>query len=60
MYGCVFVSKAAKKKIYMVSHLEPDRSLTGGTWYSDQDFDTAFVDLMNTFCLSILVKKVCF
>ena len=31
----------------MLYHLEPDRSVTGGAWYSDQDFESEFVDILN-------------
>ena len=27
----------------MLFNLEPDHSVTGGAWYSDQDFETEFV-----------------
>ncbi|KAJ8309487.1 hypothetical protein KUTeg_014361 [Tegillarca granosa] len=35
---------ASKKKVYMLYNLEPDRSVTGGAWYSDQDFESEFVE----------------
>ena len=48
----------SKKKIYMLFHLEPDESLTGGAWYSDQEFETEFVDVLNVKCQQYLQKKV--
>lgn len=47
----------SKKKIYMLFHLEPDESLTGGAWYSDQEFETEFVDVLNVKCQQYLQKK---
>ena len=42
----------------MLYELEPDRSLTGGAWYSDQDFDSEFVTILNQFCLKYLNDKL--
>eukprot|EP00762_Andalucia_godoyi_P004065 ANDGO_06330.mRNA.1 DNA-directed RNA polymerase III subunit rpc6 len=36
--------EAKTRKVYMLFDLEPSRDLTGGPWYSEQDFDSAFVD----------------
>lgn len=41
----------------MLYNLEPDRSLTGGAWYSDQDFESDFVDALNQGCYRILKQK---
>ncbi|ESO13213.1 hypothetical protein HELRODRAFT_184881 [Helobdella robusta] len=49
---------AARKKIYMLYDLVPDISLTGGSWYSEQRFDSEYVDLINACCLRILQQKV--
>ncbi|KAI5740487.1 hypothetical protein M8J76_004331 [Diaphorina citri] len=48
---------ASKKKVYMLFDLEPDRSLTGGTWYQDQDFEVEFVDVLNQQCYRFLQLK---
>ncbi|XP_015187952.1 PREDICTED: DNA-directed RNA polymerase III subunit RPC6 isoform X2 [Polistes dominula] len=48
---------ANKKKVYMVYNLEPDRSITGGAWYQDQDFEAEFVEILNQQCLKFLEKK---
>lgn len=45
---------AAKKKVYMLYNLEPHRSVTGGAWYQDQDFETEFVDILNQQSLQFL------
>ncbi|KAG6462254.1 hypothetical protein O3G_MSEX013153 [Manduca sexta] len=48
---------ASKKKVYMLYNLEPDRSITGGAWYQDQDFDLEFVDILNIQCLRFLNQR---
>jgi DNA-directed RNA polymerase III subunit RPC6 len=45
---------AGKKKVYMLYNLEPDRTVTGGAWYNDTDFDFEFVDVLNQQCLRFL------
>jgi len=50
---------AAKKKVYMLYDLEPDRSVTGGSWYSDQDFESEFVQVLHQQCLKFLKQKNC-
>jgi len=49
---------AAKKKVYMLFDLEPDRSVTGGSWYSDQDFESEFVQVLHQQCLKFLKQKI--
>ena len=50
---------ALKKKVYMLYNLEPDRAVTGGSWYSnDQDFEVEFVDILNQQCYQYLKSKV--
>lgn len=34
------------KKIWMLFHLEPSVDITGGPWYTDNEFDHEFVDLI--------------
>lgn len=48
----------SKKKVYMLFELEPDRSVTGGAWYSDQDFDAEFVNVLNQTCFKFLQEKM--
>lgn len=45
---------ASKKKVYMLYDVEPARSITGGAWYQDSDFETEFVDVLNSQCLKFL------
>ena len=42
----------------MLYNLEPDRTVTGGAWYSDQDFESEFVEVLNQQCYKYLVQKV--
>lgn len=44
----------------MLFNLEPDASVTGGAWYSDQDFEAEFVDILNQQCFKFLQQKVHF
>lgn len=48
---------ASKKKVYMLFDLEPDRSLTGGSWYSGKDYEGEFVDVLNEHCYLYLLSK---
>lgn len=48
---------ASKKKVYMLYNLEPDRSVTGGAWYQDQDFEAEFVDVLNQQCYRFLEDR---
>ena len=42
----------------MLFNLEPDTSVTGGAWYSDQDFESEFVEVLNQQCYRCLLQKV--
>ena len=42
----------------MLFNLTPDRSVTGGAWYSDQDFESEFVEVLNQQCFKFLQQKV--
>ncbi|XP_063426527.1 DNA-directed RNA polymerase III subunit RPC6-like [Mytilus trossulus] len=48
---------ASKKKVYMLYDLEPAQSVTGGAWYSDQDFESEFVEVLNQQCFKFLEQK---
>lgn len=49
--------QASKKKVYMLYNLEPDRSISGGAWYQDQDFESEFVDILNVQCYRFLSQR---
>jgi DNA-directed RNA polymerase III subunit RPC6 len=48
---------ASKKKVYMLFDLEPDRSITGGAWYSGKEFESEFVEILNEQCYHYLMEK---
>ena len=49
---------ATKKKVYMLYNLEPDHSVTGGAWYSEQDFESEFVEILNQQCYRFLHHRL--
>eukprot|EP00096_Caligus_rogercresseyi_P016465 TRINITY_DN9135_c0_g1_i1.p1 TRINITY_DN9135_c0_g1~~TRINITY_DN9135_c0_g1_i1.p1 ORF type:complete len:325 (-),score=83.13 TRINITY_DN9135_c0_g1_i1:7-939(-) len=49
---------ATKKKVYMLYDLDPDVSVTGGAWYSNQDFESEFVEILNQQCFRYLHKQL--
>ena len=49
---------AAKKKVYMLLNLQPDQSVTGGAWFSDNDFESEFVEILNQQCYRFLFHKL--
>lgn len=55
-----FLLQASKKKVYMLYGLQPDRSVTGGPWYSDHDLESEFVEVLNQQCFKFLEQKVRF
>ena len=42
----------------MLYNLEPDRSVTGGAWYTDQDFESEFVSVLNVQCYRYLSDRL--
>lgn len=56
-YTCTNL-QASRKKVYMLYDLKPDESVTGGAWYSEQDFDYDFVEVLSANCLKFLKQKV--
>lgn len=45
------------KKCYMLYDVEADESLTGGTFYSDQQLDSHFVETLAHICVTMLQNK---
>jgi DNA-directed RNA polymerase III subunit RPC6 len=45
---------AKNKKVYMLYDLVPSRDVTGGPWYSDQEFDFEFVEALRQFLLKTI------
>lgn len=48
---------AGKRKVFMLYELQPDRSITGGAWYQDQEYEAEFVDVLNDCCYKYLQKQ---
>jgi DNA-directed RNA polymerase III subunit RPC6 len=42
------------KKLYMLYELEPSKEITGGVWYSDQEFDHSFISELRDFLVQCL------
>ncbi len=42
----------------MLYDVKPDESLTGGAWYSDQEFESEFIEVLNQHCFKFLQQKV--
>merc|ERR1719357_2084000 len=49
---------ATKKKVYMLYNVEPDHSVTGGARYSEQDFESEFVEILNQQCYRYLEHRL--
>lgn len=49
---------AAKRKLYMLYGLEPDKSVTGGAWYSGTEFDQVFVTILYEQCYQFVKRKL--
>ena len=50
------VSKS--KKLYVLFDVVPAKSVTGGPWYSDQEFDHEFVSELSNFIVHAISSKV--
>lgn len=48
---------ASKKKVYMLNEIEPDRSVTGGSWYSGCDYESEFIEVLAQQCCRFLTEK---
>lgn len=45
------------KKVYMLAELKPSKELTGGAWYTDQVFDSEFINVMKQQCVQFVLKQ---
>mmetsp|Transcript_8655 Transcript_8655/g.23255 ORF Transcript_8655/g.23255 Transcript_8655/m.23255 type:complete len:285 (-) Transcript_8655:628-1482(-) len=45
------------RKVYMAYELEPSRELTGGAWYTENQFDAAFIDALRDACMQFIQRK---
>ncbi|KAK3262962.1 hypothetical protein CYMTET_28211 [Cymbomonas tetramitiformis] len=42
------------RKVYMLFELEPSKELTGGAWYTEQEFDAEFIEVLRGHCLKYI------
>lgn len=49
------VSKS--KKLYMLYDMVPAKEITGGPWYTDQEFDHEFVEELSSFIVSFIKSQ---
>jgi len=49
---------ASKKKVYMLFNLQPDQSVTGGAWYSENSFESEYVEVLNQQCYRFLEHRL--
>ncbi len=45
-------------QVYMLYEMTPDPSITGGTWYSDHEFEAEFVRVLNEQCARLLDERL--
>lgn len=48
---------ASKKKLYMLYGLEPDKSVTGGAWYSETEFESEYVQVLHEQCYNFVKSR---
>lgn len=49
---------ASKKKLYMLYDLEPDKSVTGGAWYSGTEFESEYVQVLHEQCYQFVKRRL--
>lgn len=54
--GVKCVSNQAKK-VYMLAELTPSKEITGGAWYTGQNFDTEFTNIVKQQCLQFVLQQ---
>lgn len=54
--GVKCVSNQAKK-VYMLAELTPSKDITGGAWYTGQNFDTEFTNIVKQQCLHFVLQQ---
>jgi len=45
------------KKVYMLANLIPSEEVTGGTWYTDQEFDAEFIEGLSRTALRFIESR---
>lgn len=49
---------ASKKKLYMLYGIEPDKSVTGGAWYSGTEFESEYVQILHEQCYQFIKRRL--
>lgn len=49
---------ASKKKLYMLYGIEPDKTVTGGAWYSGTEFEAEYVQVLYEQCYQFVKKHL--
>eukprot|EP01084_Bolivina_argentea_P295373 508495_1 len=44
------------KKLYILADIEPNKDITGGPWYTDQEFDHAFIEVLSSVVVEIVER----
>lgn len=47
----------ASRKVYMLYELEPAREITGGAWYTEHEFDSEFIGVLQHACHQFILHK---
>mmetsp|Transcript_6760 Transcript_6760/g.14940 ORF Transcript_6760/g.14940 Transcript_6760/m.14940 type:complete len:285 (-) Transcript_6760:528-1382(-) len=45
------------RKVYMLYELEPSRDLTGGAWYTENQFDSEFIEVLREACFQYIQRQ---
>lgn len=45
------------RKVYMIYELEPSREVTGGAWYTENEFDHEFIKVLRNASLKFVLQK---
>ena len=49
--------KNKNRKVYMIFELEPSATVTGGAWYTDNELDNEYIDVLRDACLQFVRKR---
>lgn len=50
-------AQSKNKRLYMLAGIEPSRQITGGAWYSEQEFDSEYINVLSQTCLAFIQSK---
>ena len=45
------------RKVYMLYELEPSREITGGAWYTEQEYDAEFISVLREQCVKFIYSR---